>query len=83
MAIVVCQTHLTLFEHEHATPSQSHADSAAHSLLDFSCTGMAAVLPTVVMFALVMFHMLHTLFLVLHPAAPVFPPFVPPRHTTR
>jgi hypothetical protein len=81
-AIVVCQVHTTRPDHEHATPPQSHANSAAHAFLDFSCTGMAAVLPTVIIFASLLFYVLHPPLLGLHPTVLVLPPFIPPRHTT-
>jgi hypothetical protein len=82
-AIVVCQVHTVLPDHEHATHSQSHANSAAHDFLDFSCMGMAAVLPTVIMFASLLFCVLPPPLLGLTPAVLVLPPFIPPRHTTR
>jgi hypothetical protein len=82
-AIVVCQVHTTLPDHEHATHSHSHAQSAAPDFLDFACIGMTAVLPTVIMFASLLFSVLHPPLLGLHPAVLALPPFVPPRHTTR
>jgi hypothetical protein len=82
-AIVACQVHTTLPDHAHAHPIQSHADASAHDFLDFSCMGMTAVLPTVILFASLLFYVLHPLSLGLHPAVLVLPPFVPPRHTTR
>jgi hypothetical protein len=80
-AIVVCQVHMTRLDHGHTTHSQ--ANSAAHDFLDFSYMGMAAVLPTVIMFASLLFSVLHPPLLRLHPTVLVLPPFVPPRHTTR
>jgi hypothetical protein len=82
-AIVMCQVHTARPDHEHATHSQSHANSAAPDFLDFACMGMAAVLPTVIIFASLLFYVLHPSLLGLHPAVLVLPPFVPPRHTTR
>jgi hypothetical protein len=82
-AIVVCQIHTTRPDHEHTTHSQNHANSAAHDFLDFFCTGMAAVLPTMIMFAPFLFYVLDTPWLRLNPAGLVLPPFVPPRPATR
>ena len=49
----VCQIHTSPLDHGHATPGTSHAHSSAYSFLDFSCIGMAAILPTLMMFRLV------------------------------
>ena len=82
-AVIVCQVHTVPLDHEHAMPSHSHPDSSAHSLFDFSCMGMAAVLPTIVIFAALLFHRVHTIPLVLKHAVLAFPPFIPPRHLAR
>lgn len=83
VAVIACQVHITPFDQGHAMPGKSHASTSAHSGLDFSCMGMAAVLPTIVIFASLLFQVVHTTPLVLKYAVFVFPPFIPPRHTTR
>lgn len=82
-AVIACQVYTTPLDQGQAMPSQSDANASAHSLLAFSCMGMAAVLPMLVIFAWLLFHVLHTTPLVLNPAVFVFPPFIPPRNTTR
>ena len=59
VAAIVCQVHTMPPDHTHAMPSQSHHSSSEHTLFDFSCMGMAAILPTIVMFAAIFFHMVH------------------------
>ena len=76
-----CQIHTTPLNHEHALPSKSHTHSSASSLLDFSCMGMAAILPTLMIFASLLFQVLHATPLLLKRVAFAFPPFIPPRHT--
>jgi hypothetical protein len=78
---MACQLHTTPLDHGHAVPSKSHASSSAHSLLDFSCLGMVAVLLTIMIFASLLFQVLHATPLVVKHAVLVFPPFRPPRHT--
>ena len=75
-----CQVHTTPLDHAHALPSKSHSHSSAHSLLDFSCIGMAAILPTLMIFASLLFQMVHATPLLLKRVAFAFPPFIPPRH---
>jgi hypothetical protein len=83
LAAIACQVHTVPLDHEHAMPSHSHPDSSAHSLFDFSCMGMAAVLPAIVIFAALLFYIVHAMPLVLKHAVLAFPPFIPPRHLTR
>jgi hypothetical protein len=82
-AAIACQVHSTPSDHGHAMPSKSHASSPAHASLDFSCIGMAAVLPTAMLFAAFIFHVLPVTLFVLKYAVLVFPPFIPPRDLTR
>jgi len=82
-AVIACQVHITSSGHGHAVPSKSHSSSSAHSSLDFSCVGMAAVLPMAVIFASLVFHVLHVTPLVLKYVVLAFPPFIPPRYTIR
>ena len=77
-----CQIHTTPLDHGHATASTSHSSTAGHSLLDFSCLSMAAVLPTLVIFASLLFQVLHAPPLALKHTVLAFPPFIPPRSTT-
>lgn len=79
----VCQVHTTPLDHGHATPSPSHSHSSGHALLDFSCIGMAAILPTLVIFASFLVSVLHATPLRLQRSVFAFPPFIPPRPTTR
>lgn len=79
----VCQVHTTPFDHDHATPGTSHSHSSASALLDFTCIGMAAILPTLVIFASFLAYVLHTTPLKLQRPVFAFPPFIPPRLTTR
>ena len=81
-ALIACQIHINPLDHGHAIPSQSHPSSAAHSFFDLSCMGMVVVLPTLVIFASFLFHLLHTTPLVLKHTVLAFLPFVPPRYTT-
>jgi len=81
-AVIACQVYTTPLDQGQAMPSQSDANSSAHSLLAFSCMGMAAVLSTLVIFAWFLFHVLYTTPLVLNPAVLVFPPCIPPRNIT-
>jgi hypothetical protein len=81
-AAIACQVHTTPLDQGHAMPGQSHPSSSAHSLLDFSCIGMAAVLPTIVIFTSFLFHVWHATPLVLSPAVLAFLPFIPPRQIT-
>jgi hypothetical protein len=80
---MVCQIHTTPHDHEHTQPSHSHASSSAHSLLDLSCLGVVAVLPTLVLLAALRFQMLCVTPLLLKHTVLAFPPFIPPRQTTR
>jgi hypothetical protein len=83
MAVVECQFHNTLLDQGHAIPSRSYPSAVAHaSLLDFSCMGMSAVLPTIAIFASFLFHVWHATPLVLNPAVLAFLPFIPPRQIT-
>jgi hypothetical protein len=82
-AVLACQVHTVPLDHEHTMPGHSHSSSAGHALLDFSCMGMAAVLPTIVFFAALLFHIVHATPLVLKHAVLAFPPFIPPRHLAR
>jgi hypothetical protein len=79
---MACQVHTTLLNHEHAMPSTSHSSVSAHSLLDFACMGMAAVLPTVLLFAVLLLQVLHATPLMLKHTVLVFPPFIPPASTS-
>jgi len=83
VAVIACQVHIAPFDQGHAIPGKSHASTSAHSGLDFSCMGMAAVLPTIVIFASLLFHVVHATPLVLKYVVFVFPPFIPPPSTTR
>jgi hypothetical protein len=83
MAVVECQFHTALPEQEHTRSSPSHPGSATHSLLDFSCMGLTAVLPLIVLFAALLFQVWHTTPLVLKPVVLVLLPFIPPRTSTR
>jgi hypothetical protein len=78
-----CQIHISPPDHGHAAPGTGQAHSSAHSFLDFACIGMAAILPTLMIFASLLFQMLPATPLLLKRAAFAFPPFIPPRHTTR
>ena len=78
-----CQVHTAPLEDGHPTPSASHSHASAHALLDFSCIGMAAILPTVVMFASFLFHILDASSLMLKRSVFAFPPYIPPRPTLR
>src|SRR2546428_3074839 len=82
-AAIACQVHLTPSDHGHAVPSKSHSSASAHASLDFSCTGLVAVLPTAVIFVAFILQMLHVTPFVLKYAVLAFPPFIPPRSTTR
>lgn len=82
-AAVACQVHSTPSDHGHAMPGKSHASSPAHASLDFSCIGMAAVLPTAVLFAAFIFQVWSATPLVRKYAVLAFPPFIPPRYLTR
>lgn len=79
VAAIVCQVHTMPLDHEHAMPSHSHSGSSGPPLLDFSCISMAAVLPTIVMLASLLFHMVHARPLLLKRTVLAFPPFIPPR----
>ena len=81
-AVMACQVHITPLDQRHAIPGKSHPSTSAHSGLDFSCMGMAAVLPALVIFASLLFHVLYATPLVLKYAVFVFPPFIPPRYIT-
>ena len=83
VAAIVCQVHTMPPDHTHAMPSQSHHSSSEHTLFDFSCMGMAAILPTIVIFAAILFHMAHARPLSLKRTVFAFPPFIPPRRLTR
>lgn len=78
---LVCQIHITSSDHEHATPGASHTHSAASSLLDFACLGMAAILPTLVLLTSFLPSALHTLPLRLQRLVFAFLHFIPPRLT--
>jgi hypothetical protein len=78
---LACQVHTTALDHGHALPGTSHHGSSPHSLLDFSC--MTAVLPTIAIFASVLSGVFHATPLVLKHTGLVFPPFIPPRHSSR
>ena len=78
---LACQVHTMALDHGHAIPSTSHHSSSPHSLLDFSC--MTAVLPTLVIFASLLSRVLQITPPVLKHTVLVFPPFIPPRQTTR
>lgn len=82
-AVMVCQVHTTAPDHGHAVPHTSHASPSPHSLLDFSCLGLAAVLSVIMTFTLCLFQMLYATPLVLKHAVLIFPLFIPPRPTTR
>jgi hypothetical protein len=82
VAAVVCQVHTMPPDHAHAMPSQGHSSSSEHSLFDFSCMGMAAILPMIVMFAAIFFHMVHVTPLASKHPVLVFPLFIPPRRLT-
>jgi hypothetical protein len=64
-------------------PGKSHASSPAHASIDFSCIGMAAVLPTAMFFAAFIFQVLPGTPFVLKYTVLAFPPFIPPRYLTR
>jgi len=81
-AVMACQGHSTPLDQEHALPATSHPSTSAHSGLNFSCMGMTAVLPTIVIFASLLFHVLYATPLLLKYAVIVFPPFIPPRYIT-
>src|SRR5262245_58530524 len=78
-AVIACQIHTTAIDHQHAMPARSHHSSSTHALFDFSCIGMAAVLPMVVLFTSLFFHVLYATLLVLKHAGLIVSPFVPPR----
>jgi hypothetical protein len=83
VAAIACQGHTMPLDHERAMPSHSHPSSSGYPLLDFSCLSMAAVLPTIVMFASLLFYMMHARPLVLKHTIFAFPPFIPPRRLRR
>jgi hypothetical protein len=83
VAAIACQVHTMPSDHKHAMPSQSHPSSSGHTFLDFSCMGMAAILPTIVIFAAILCHMAHARLLLLKHTVFAFPPFIPPRRLTR
>lgn len=82
-AVIACHMHPVSPEHSHAMPGESHHSSSGYPLLDFACIGMAAVLPTVVIFALLLFQALQTPWLGLKHAGRHPLPFVPPRQSSR
>ena len=79
VAAIACQAHTVQHDHEHAMPGHSHPGSSVPPLLDFSCISMAAVLPTIVMLASLLFHMVLARPMVLKHTVLAFPPFIPPR----
>ena len=83
-AMVACDLHTTPLghsDHGHEGTGKSHHSSSAHSLPDFACLGMTAVLPLVVAIAVLLFQGFH--------AAPLFVKltlivsllFIPPRYS--
>jgi hypothetical protein len=83
-AIMVCHVHTTPLdhsEHGHETPGKSHHSSPAHSLLDFACLGMTAVLPLVVTIAVLLFQGFHAAPLFVKLTLIVSPFFIPPRYS--
>lgn len=80
--VMACQVHITPSGHNHDVPGKSHSSSSAHASLDFSCMGLAAVLPMAMMFASLVFYALRVTPAVLKYTVRAFPPFIPPRSTT-
>jgi hypothetical protein len=83
-AIMACHVHTTPLdhsEHGHAMPGENHHGSSAHSLLDFACLGMTAVLPLVVTIAALFFQGFHAAPLFVKLKLIVSPFFIPPRYS--
>ena len=82
-AMIACHVYTTPLDHgghEHESHGKSHHNSSAHSLLDFACRGMAAVLPLLVTIAALLFQRFHAEPLSVKIALIVSPLFIPPRY---
>ncbi len=81
-AMVACDVHtipLGHSEHGHEMPGENDHSSSAHSLLDFACLGMTAVLPLAVTIAALLFQGFHAASLFVKLTLIVSPFFIPPR----
>jgi hypothetical protein len=84
-AMMACDVHtipLDHSEHRHEMPGENHHSSSAHSLLDFACLGMAAVLPLAVIIAVLLFQGFHAAPLWVKLPLIVSSLFIPPRYPT-
>jgi hypothetical protein len=82
-AMMACHVHTTPLDHgghEHERSGKSHHRSSAHSLLDFACRGMTAVLPPMVTIAVLLFEGFHAPPLWVKLPLIVSPFFIPPRY---
>lgn len=82
-AMLACRVHTTPLDysgHGHERPEESHHNSSAHSLPDFACRGMTAVLPLMVTIAVLLFQRFHSAPLLVKRVLIVSPPFIPPRY---
>jgi hypothetical protein len=76
-AVLACQFHVTTSGHEHATSNQHQSVPSAHAMLDVSC--LAAVLPTMLVFAALICFLFYAAPMLLKHTAPASALFKPPK----
>jgi hypothetical protein len=77
IAVLTCQLHPVLSDHEHGAPPAHHHSSPSQTLGDMYC--LTAVLPTLVFFTALLFVVLHLMPVLTPDILAAFPPFRPPK----
>ncbi len=77
-AVLACHIHTTPLGHQHDIPGQHQSDASAFSFPSMSC--VAAILPVMLVFLVVLFQLPYDISLMLNHTTPTSLFFVPPRH---
>lgn len=81
-AVLTCEFHVTLLDHEHHHPDQHSHGSPQHAAFDVFCL-MAAVLPSILLMLILLSVLFQASPLLRTSPAPVFLPFKPPKSALR